>query len=314
MKISDIKFGERRREELGDLDALAESIKKYGLIEPIVVDQDGNLVAGQRRLLAAEKVGLKDVPVRLYEDLSLEQRLGIELEENIRRKELTPYEASKRLVEQARQVEHLLTQQPEIPPSGGENSPAPRKRGRPRKVASQEGVAAQIGVSQQRISEAQSHERAGESYHELRSPEFSPRVATEIAASLDALPEPERERKRAALQAGDEAVRTELSPHLKRQAARKAATAAESESPRTGDRTQVEPDRPRQPKPTNLEKRFRRAEVTVRDELLGLNPEDLARAMAEAEVDRVTGLGAELKRWFERFEEAWLHAHAAGGA
>jgi ParB-like chromosome segregation protein Spo0J len=47
--ISDIKVGQRRREDFGDLQGLADSIAKYGLFHPVIVDGDDNLVAGERR-------------------------------------------------------------------------------------------------------------------------------------------------------------------------------------------------------------------------------------------------------------------------
>lgn len=56
MRIADIKVGKRRREEMGDIEGLAASIRRYGLIHPVVVDQDWNLVAGSRRLAALNQL------------------------------------------------------------------------------------------------------------------------------------------------------------------------------------------------------------------------------------------------------------------
>jgi ParB-like chromosome segregation protein Spo0J len=50
MAIADIKVGKRHRRDLGDIAALAESIKAVGLLHPIVVQPDGKLIAGARRL------------------------------------------------------------------------------------------------------------------------------------------------------------------------------------------------------------------------------------------------------------------------
>ena len=55
------------------LNELAESIKKLGLVIPIVVHKDGEtyrIVAGSRRFIACKLAGLKEVPVKIkiYED------------------------------------------------------------------------------------------------------------------------------------------------------------------------------------------------------------------------------------------------------
>lgn len=53
IRIDEITIGERIREELGNLEKLAGSLQKYGLVHPIVIDEDLKLIAGQRRLEAA---------------------------------------------------------------------------------------------------------------------------------------------------------------------------------------------------------------------------------------------------------------------
>jgi ParB family chromosome partitioning protein len=57
--ISDIRVGDNRhRRELGDIAGLAESIRTIGLLHPITVDAEGNLLAGARRLAACKQLGL----------------------------------------------------------------------------------------------------------------------------------------------------------------------------------------------------------------------------------------------------------------
>src|SRR5215207_7588759 len=56
VKISDIKIGERFRKDLGNLQELADSIKGVGLLHPIVVNQDNELIAGARRLTACQQL------------------------------------------------------------------------------------------------------------------------------------------------------------------------------------------------------------------------------------------------------------------
>jgi ParB family transcriptional regulator, chromosome partitioning protein len=63
MAITHIKVGKRIRKDMGDLAALAASIKELGLLQPIVVFPDGRLVLGERRLRAAQLLGWKEIPV-----------------------------------------------------------------------------------------------------------------------------------------------------------------------------------------------------------------------------------------------------------
>lgn len=79
----------RQRRELTGIEELAESIRKNGLINPIVVTQDLVLVAGERRLTAHKHLGFDQITVQYVEDLSDEELQIIELEENIRRVDLS---------------------------------------------------------------------------------------------------------------------------------------------------------------------------------------------------------------------------------
>lgn len=82
----------QRRENMNDVEDLRDSIKAIGIINPIVVRRVGDtivLVAGERRLKASLDLGLASVPIRDFADLSEEEAEIIELEENVKRKELT---------------------------------------------------------------------------------------------------------------------------------------------------------------------------------------------------------------------------------
>ncbi len=111
LKISGIKVGERRRVKKGALAALAKSMDRYGLIHPIVVRDDGVLVAGGRRLEAAKKLGWKSIPATAISKLSDEQLREIELEENIRREGLDSYEASAQRMKEIRVIEAELAEE-----------------------------------------------------------------------------------------------------------------------------------------------------------------------------------------------------------
>lgn len=76
------------------LQELADSIKRYGIIEPIIVQEVKDhyeIVAGERRWRAAMKAGLKEVPV-LIRHLSEQEIVEISLIENIQREDLNPIE------------------------------------------------------------------------------------------------------------------------------------------------------------------------------------------------------------------------------
>jgi hypothetical protein len=120
--------------KLGSIAALAKSMDTYGLIHPIVVRDDGMLVAGCRRLEAAKKLGWKSIPATPISRLSDEQLREIELEENIRREGLDSYEASAQRMKEIRGVEAQVRTE-----SSPESDSRYRKRG-DRETASRLGV------------------------------------------------------------------------------------------------------------------------------------------------------------------------------
>ena len=61
---------------------VAESIKQYGFVQPIVIDRDGVIVIGHCRALAAKKLGMKEVPCVCVEDLTQEQVNALRLVDN----------------------------------------------------------------------------------------------------------------------------------------------------------------------------------------------------------------------------------------
>ena len=61
---------------------VAESIKQYGFVQPIVVDSDGVIVIGHCRVLAAKKLGIKEVPCVCVDDLTPEQVNALRLVDN----------------------------------------------------------------------------------------------------------------------------------------------------------------------------------------------------------------------------------------
>lgn len=93
--VSEIHWDGRARTDMGDIVGLAESIRIHGLIHPIVLDGENNLVAGGRRLTAMCALGWTEVPFHSLGDLSPLQRKELELEENLARKEMTWQETAR---------------------------------------------------------------------------------------------------------------------------------------------------------------------------------------------------------------------------
>lgn len=64
------------------VEATANSIKEFGWQQPIVVDKDGVIIVGHTRLKAAKKLGLKQVPIVVAENLTDEQANAYRLADN----------------------------------------------------------------------------------------------------------------------------------------------------------------------------------------------------------------------------------------
>ena len=87
--IEDIIIGDRFRKDLGGIETLSKSIKSVGLLHPIVVSKNLELIAGRRRIEACKKLGWKKIPVHI---VSLEDLKRGEYEENAKRKNFTASE------------------------------------------------------------------------------------------------------------------------------------------------------------------------------------------------------------------------------
>lgn len=91
---------DRFRKDLGDISELIASIKSRGVIVPIVIERNTNLlIAGERRITSAKKAGLTSIPF-IYRDQADElTRKEIEFEENLHRKDFTDAEKAKAMLE-----------------------------------------------------------------------------------------------------------------------------------------------------------------------------------------------------------------------
>ena len=85
---------EFRKEEL---DELTQSIKQYGVLQPIIVKKNGEryeIIAGERRWRAAQKAGLTEIPAVIRE-YSKQESIEISIIENIQRADLNPLEEAR---------------------------------------------------------------------------------------------------------------------------------------------------------------------------------------------------------------------------
>ena len=93
VKIEDKKVKKRVRRDLGDLTALKDSMHRYGLMNPITLNSNYELVAGERRLEAAKSLGWERINANILDsNVDNIRQLEMELEENNQRKEFTDEE------------------------------------------------------------------------------------------------------------------------------------------------------------------------------------------------------------------------------
>lgn len=88
MKVQDVSIDKIKpyknnpRDNEAGIDAVANSIKQFKWQQPIVVDKDNVIIVGHTRYLAAKKLGLKEVPVKVATGLTPEQVKAYRLADN----------------------------------------------------------------------------------------------------------------------------------------------------------------------------------------------------------------------------------------
>jgi ParB family transcriptional regulator, chromosome partitioning protein len=85
----------RRRFDDAGLEELSRSIKRTGILQPVLVTKEGarfRILAGERRVRAARLAGLSEVPVVVREGVTDRDHLLLALVENVQRRDLTPLE------------------------------------------------------------------------------------------------------------------------------------------------------------------------------------------------------------------------------
>ncbi len=92
VSIKDIKVKKRVRKDLGNLENLMDSLRRYGLLNPITLNSKYQLIAGERRLEAAKAIGWTSINANIIDNLTPLSQLEMEIEENNQRKEFTDEE------------------------------------------------------------------------------------------------------------------------------------------------------------------------------------------------------------------------------
>ena len=87
--IEKIVIRKRVRKNLGDLSSLMESLKRHGLLNPVVINSRNELVAGHRRTEAARRLGWQTIEVRVVDSDDEADLVEMEIDENTQRKNLT---------------------------------------------------------------------------------------------------------------------------------------------------------------------------------------------------------------------------------
>jgi ParB family chromosome partitioning protein len=82
----------RIRKDPGNISGLMESLKTHGQLSPVIINRNYELIAGFRRLQAVKRLGWKSIEAVIIDKPTEQQKLEIEIEENVQRLELSPEE------------------------------------------------------------------------------------------------------------------------------------------------------------------------------------------------------------------------------
>jgi ParB family chromosome partitioning protein len=94
VRIDSVIVKRRVRRDLRDLEPLMESMRKYGQLNPIIINRRNELLAGERRLTAAQRLGWNAVDAVVLDKEEEIEMLEIEMEENLARNDLTGEEVA----------------------------------------------------------------------------------------------------------------------------------------------------------------------------------------------------------------------------
>ena len=77
-----VPYARNPRDNRNAIDKVAASIQAFGFLVPIIIDKDNVIIAGHTRLLAARKLGLKEVPTIKADDMTEDQAKAYRLVDN----------------------------------------------------------------------------------------------------------------------------------------------------------------------------------------------------------------------------------------
>lgn len=89
IELGKIIIRKRVRKNLGDLASLMDSLRRHGLLNPVVINSQNELIAGHRRMEAAKRLGWRLIEVRIIDEQDKADLVEMEIEENTQRKNLT---------------------------------------------------------------------------------------------------------------------------------------------------------------------------------------------------------------------------------
>ena len=160
VRIADIKIGPRFRKDLGDIGPLVDSIKRHGLLHPIVITDKNELICGRRRIAAYQKLGQAEIEANL---VSISQAQEAEADENIVRKPFT--------VEEIAQIDQFYRDREESEAKQRQKAGTSLPSGNFPRGRAREKIAARVGVSDRTLEKIRVIREAS-----LQDPRFSETV------------------------------------------------------------------------------------------------------------------------------------------
>ena len=98
LDINSVVIKQKLRENNGDLSTLENSVRKLGLLSPVIVDTNNVLISGGRRLEACRKAGITKIPAFRFDvDANSMRAMDIQSDENLCRQPLSSKELEKHI-------------------------------------------------------------------------------------------------------------------------------------------------------------------------------------------------------------------------
>ena len=90
--LEEIMICDRVRQDIGDLKPLMKSLQEHGQLNAVTLTRSYELIAGHRRVLAARELKWRSIEANVVDRSSEVEKLQLELEENVHRKDFSPEE------------------------------------------------------------------------------------------------------------------------------------------------------------------------------------------------------------------------------